>query len=219
MTEPTIDSLKEYSGDYRMINLLMGYTKSHMMQIADSHGLTLPKSWKKIKVAEALMPHILHQARTLYQEILDEVLSIIPYSNQNVLPVKDSESLKSFAPLIKKGFFFAVTADDSSIVIIPTELIDAINEGRPEEDIFQAIPSDAQGEEPADKLTDLRNQSADGEEETSDHSKKTYDLLLKWKKQLTAIYGGFSSSHLHEVWNRYYTDSLTEEEITEILTD
>ena len=219
MTEPTIDSLKEYSGDYRMINLLMGYTKSHMMQIADSHGLTLPKSWKKIKVAEALMPHILHQAQTLYQEILDEVLSIIPESNQNVLPVKDSESLKGFAPLIKKGFFFAVTADDSSIVIIPTELIDAINEGRPEEDVFQTIPSDAQGEEPADKLTDLRNQSADGEEETSNHSEKTYDLLLKWKNQLTAIYGGFSSSHLHEVWNRYYTDSLTEEEITEILTD
>lgn len=202
MTEPTIDSLKEYSGDYRMINLLMGYTKSHMMQIADSHGLTLPKSWKKIKVAEALMPHILHQAQTLYQEILDEVLSIIPESNQNVLPVKDSESLKGFAPLIKKGFFFAVTADDSSIVIIPTELIDAINEGRPEEDVFQTIPSEAHGEK-----------------ETSDHSEKTYDLLLKWKNQLTAIYGGFSSSHLHEVWNRYYTDSLTEEEITEILTD
>lgn len=165
------------------------------------------------------MPHILHQAQTLYQEILDEVLSIIPESNQNVLPVKDSESLKGFAPLIKKGFFFAVTAEDSSIVIIPTELIDAINEGSPEEDISQTALSDWQIEGPADQRTNLKSQSSDEEKVTKNQSEHTYDLLLKWKKQLTEIYGGFSSSHLHEVWNRYYTDSLTEEEITEILTD
>ncbi|GEN51623.1 hypothetical protein [Alkalibacterium pelagium] len=219
MTEPIIDIIKGHSGDYSMINLLMGYTKRQMMQIADSHGLTLPKSWKKNKVAEALKEKILHQAQTLYQEILDEVLSVIPENTQNSLLVEDSQGLNSFAPLIQKGFFFAVKADDSYIVIIPDDLKDAVNEGRPEQVISQTALSDWQIEEPADQRTNLKSQSSDEEKVTKDQSEHTYYLLLKWKKQLTAIYGGFSISHLHEVWNRYYTDSLTEEEITEILTD
>lgn len=219
MTEPIIDILKGHSGDYSMISLLMGYTKSQMMQIADSHGLTLPKSWKKNKVAEALTEQILHQAQTLYQEILDEVLSIIPESGQNMLPVKDSESLNSFAPLIQKGFFFAVKTGDSYIVVIPTELIDAVNEGRPEQDISQTDLSDWQIEGSADKLTDPKSQSSDEEKVAKDQAEHTYDLLLKWKNHLTAIYGGYSSRHLHEIWNRHYPDTLTEEEIIDILTD
>lgn len=172
--------------------LLMGYTKTQLMEIAASFNSPLPKSWKKDKVAKALSEHIEEQAETIYQEVLSEVVGRLPNQEQSAYVVESLEGISSLNPLIEKGFIYIKPVNDSYMLIIPEEILEAAAAG----DIGHK-------EEPTNETFDTH----------------ITDTLTKWKSNLENIYGTFSPEHLHAVWNRYYSQKLTIEEINDRLSN
>lgn len=188
----TIKLTKMTGLNYSLENLLMGYTKTQQLEIADSLNSNLPKSWKKSKVAQELAVRIEEQAQTVYQEVLEDVIKRFPNQEQTAYVVESLDGISSLNPLIEKGFIYVQQVSDSYMLIIPEEILRA------------AIGYEG-------KWT---------EETTASQSQShAADVLQKWKETLNAIYGTVSPSHLHAVWNRHYSEELTIEEISDLLSN
>lgn len=172
--------------------LLMGYTKNQLIEISASLNLTLPKSWKKSKAAKELSEHIEEQARTIYQEVLSDVIGRMPNQEQSAYVVESLDGISSLNPLIEKGFIFLHPVNESYMLIIPEEILDA------------AAEEDSHNEKTHDVET---------------HDSRVKGTLTKWKDNAVNIYGTFSPSHLHAVWNRYYSQKLTIEKINDMLSN
>lgn len=188
----TIKLTKMTGLNYSLENLLMGYTKTQQLEIADSLNSNLPKSWKKSKVAQELAVRIEEQAQTVYQEVLEDVIKRFPNQEQTAYFVESLDGISSLNPLIEKGFMYVQQVSDSYMLIIPEDILRA------------AIGYDGKW---TDETTASQSQS------------HAADVLQKWKETLNAIYGTVSPSHLHAVWNRHYSEELTIEEISDLLSN
>lgn len=188
----TIKVTKITGLNYSLENLLMGYTKTQQLEIADSLNSKLSKSWKKSKLAQELSVRIEEQAQTVYQEALEGVIGRLPNQEQNAYFVESIDGISSLNPLIEKGFMYVQQVSDSYMLIIPEEILSA------------AIGYEG-------KWT---------EETTASQSQShAADVLHKWKETLHAIYGTVSLDHLHAVWNRHYPEKLSIEEISDLLSN
>lgn len=176
----------------KLETLLMGYTKTQLSDIATSLNSTFPKSWNKNKLTTELSDKINEQARTIYQEMLTNIIKRLPNQEQSVYAVESLEGIESLKPLIDKGFIYVHPVNDSFMLIIPEEILDAAAEKND-------------------------RQWSNRQHETS-HS-QTIDTLMKWKENAIKIYGNFSPSHFQSIWNRYYTEKLSVEEIEDILSN
>lgn len=176
----------------KLETLLMGYTKTQLLDTAASLNSTFPKSWNKNKLATELSDKIDEQARTIYQEMLTDIIKRLPNQEQSVYAVESLEGIESLKPLIDKGFIYVHPVNDSFMLIIPEEILDAAAEKND-------------------------RQWSNHQHETS-HS-QTIDTLMKWKENAIKIYGNFSPSHFQSIWNRYYTEKLSVEEIEDILSN
>ncbi|GAB2500504.1 hypothetical protein GCM10008929_21290 [Alkalibacterium psychrotolerans] len=188
----TIKLTKMTGLNYSLENLLMGYTKTQQLEIADSLNSKLSKSWKKSKLAQELSVRIEEQAETVYQEALESVIGRLPNQEQNAYFVESLDGISSLNPLIEKGFLYVQQVSDSYMLIIPEEILRAATG-------FEGVWTD--------ETTDSQPQSHAAE------------VLHKWKETLNAIYGTVSPSHLHAVWNRHYSEELTIEEISDLLSN
>lgn len=203
MTGQAIDVITK-SGDLSLENLLEGYKKTQLLEMGDSLAMTLSKSWKKIKLIEALADKIIEQAQTIYNEVLEQVIDTLPSREQNRYLLDNLDSLKSLAPLFKKGFFFAVKTSDGILFIIPVEVIEAVDSARGVEAPLKSADV---------KEDELKNDTL---EDVSTH--EAVHSLTKWRNQLISIYGSYNTAHLQSIWNRYYSEALSIEEIDELLS-
>ncbi|TVP89537.1 hypothetical protein [Alkalibacterium sp.] len=178
--------------NYGLENLLMGYTKTQQLEIADSLNSSVPKSWKKSKVAKELAEIIEEQAQTVYQEILEDVIGRFPSQEQSIYVVKSLESIVGLNPLIEKGFIFVQYVNESYMLIIPEEIL---------------------------KAAGMHNELVSEETKSVQSDFHAADIIHKWKENLLAIYGTVSAKHLHAVWNRHYAEQLSIDEIKELLSN
>lgn len=205
MTEQAIDLIKNLSDDISLEQLLEGYKKAQLLEMGESLAVTLPKSWKKKKMTKSLTDRIIEQAQTIYNEVLEQVIDTLPSREQNLYHLDSLDSIKSLAPLIKKGFFFAAETVDGFIFIIPAEVIKAVDSAR--------------GVEAPLKAADKPESEEDPSSVEPVNSDEAVQSLVKWKNQLINIYGSYSTTHLQSIWNRYYTNELSIQEIEALLSE
>lgn len=203
MTEQEIYAIKHTSEELTLSGLLGGYKKAQLLEMGESLAGTLPKSWKKDKLIQALSERIIEQAQTIYAEILEQVIDTLPDRSQTMYYLSSLDSIRSLAPLIKKGFFFAVQSEKEIIFIIPTEVLDAV-------------------ESAGDDNTSLLEKTAAEEAQSPHNDVTTHQAahsLRKWKNQMISIYGSYTSTHLQQIWNRYYSENLSIAEIEDLLAE
>ncbi|MCC5894553.1 MAG: hypothetical protein JJU16_03760 [Alkalibacterium sp.] len=204
MTDHAFEMIKNPEG-LSLEELLNSYKKSHLLDIGESLAVRLPKSWKKGKLTEALADKIVEQAQTIYNEVLEQVIDTLPDKEQTVYQLDRLDSIKGLAPLIRKGFFFAAETDEGYLFIIPSEVVRAVDSARGVE--APLVP----------EL--LKTSESDREPLENVNTHQALNSLNKWKNQLISIYGSYTSEHLHSIWNRYYKEELTIEEIEKLLSE
>ncbi len=203
MTEQTFIIIKKPQ-EMGLEDLLTRYKKSQLLEMGESLAVTFPKSWKKGKLIESLADKIVEQAQTIYNEVLEQVIDTLPDKEQTMYYLETVDSIKNLAPLIKKGFFFAAETDEGFVFIVPKEVIGAVESAKGVE--ASAVPV-------TESLDDSNDEVV---ENVSTH--QAVKSLTKWKNQLLSIYGTYSTSHLQSIWNRYYSEELSLEEIDELVS-
>lgn len=204
MSEKTIIQISLPEAGANLNALLKGYTKKKLADIGENHGLTIPKSWTKDRQVNSLAEAIIEQAQTIYQEVLEEVVGTLPTEDQLVYQLDSVEAVSALTPLFQKGFLFAAKADKGILLVIPEEVVQAVQHGK---DLF--VQSTAEPET-ADK-----NQ----QDESLYPNSPSVQLLKEWKSRLLKIYGTCSSDHLERVWSRRYPNELSAAEVKAILSD
>lgn len=179
----------------------MNCTKAQLTDIADNLILSINKTWKKEVLVKTLSETIYAQFQQFYKPTIVELLNSFGDEMEQAVGFQRPEQLKVIAPLIKKGFFYVYLQKDLYILLIPDE----IWEDKEDKDI-----------EMHEITVDLNNNDQHSREEIS-QSQTNYSLLKKWKATSLKIYGQVSSDYLAEVWNRYYEEKLTPEEVKDIL--
>lgn len=97
--------IKHKNDQIELNDLLQGYKKDTLLTLADTHAVSVRKSWKKEKIVTSLSETILEQAETIYHPILKEILLRLPDLQTNFYRVKNLNDIKGFITLIQKGFF------------------------------------------------------------------------------------------------------------------
>lgn len=178
---------------------LMNYKKTQLIDIADNLKLSIKKSWKKETLIELLSENILAQFQQFYKPTIVELLNSFGDEMEQAVGFQRLEQLEVIAPLIKKGFFYVYLQKDLYILLIPDEIWED------KENIEMEMH---------EITVDLNSNNQFIQEE---NGQIDYSLLEKWKETSFNIYGQASSDFLSEVWNRYYEEKLTPEEVKEIL--
>lgn len=171
-----------------LANLLKSYTKAQLTEVAEKVNTQTKKSWKKDKLIATLYEGIVEQASTIYEEIIEEVLTHLPDTKNQAYRLSNLEDIKAFVPLIQKGFFFVSKEKNDYIFIIPDEIKDLVQVSKE-----QGIP-----------------------EEHKERSEKEI-ILNEWKDRQLSIFGSYSPDHLKTIWNRYYGDDLTADDVLNLL--
>ncbi|MFC6463787.1 hypothetical protein ACFP65_02035 [Marinilactibacillus sp. GCM10026970] len=176
------------------------YTKTQLIQIADQVKIEIKKSWKKDQVVSLLSETILTQFRQFYKPVVVDILNQFGDQVEQALGFQNVEQIEVLAPLINKGFFFVYQQEDMLVLVIPDEIWMALWHDEDVEEVSFEIDSSLLVEAQAEK------------EESSD-----YRILKKWKENAMRIYGHASSAYFSTIWNKYYDEQLTSEQIDDIL--
>lgn len=179
----------------------MNYTKAQLADIADNLTLSININWKKEALVKLLSENVYAQFQQFYKPTIVDLLNTFGDEMEQAVGFQRPEQLEIIAPLIKKGLFYVYLQNDLYILLIPDE----IWEDREDNEIeMHEITVDLNSSEP-------RSSEDNSEDQMS------YALLKSWKATSLKIYGQVSSHYLAEVWNRYYEEKLTPEEVKEIL--
>lgn len=187
--------IKHKNDQTELSDLLQGYKKDTLLTLADTHAVSVRKSWKKEKIVTSLSETILEQAETIYHPILKEILLRLPDLQTNFYRVKNLNDIKGFITLIQKGFFFVSKEKDGLLLIIPEEIIFSV-----------------QDRLRLDKKSKSHKKATHPTQESKKHS-----LLKHWKNNLSTIYGNVPLKHMQKTWNRYFENKVTLDEIKAIL--
>lgn len=197
-------SFIKWNTELELIDLLNGYKKNELINVADEQGVTLKKSWNKAKMVDVLAEKTTEQAETIYHDLLASVLTRLPDLDTHIYRVNELADIQGFIPLIQKGFFF-VTQEG---------VHDETNEER---GIFLLIPEEILFSV-KDRLTETPQTVSNNVVPTSkvDETKQV-ELLNQWQDKALAIYGTVSLEHLQTTWNRYFDEKLTVKDIQALL--
>lgn len=198
-TSENVSFIKWKDTHTELLDLLKGHKKAELLELAETHAVSVRKSWNKTKISELLTEKITEQAETIYHPVLFDVLTRLPDLETMVYRVSDLNDITGFLPLIHKGFFFVSRDGDSILLLIPEEILFSVKD---------RLDLKSEAEEKASAVSTA----------SADKNDKKAELLNSWKETTRAIYGIVSVSHLQTIWNRYFDEPITKEEVENILT-
>ncbi|SFC12677.1 hypothetical protein SAMN04488102_103146 [Alkalibacterium subtropicum] len=199
-TPENVSFIKWKDGETELFDLLKGHTKADLLELAESQSVAVRKSWNKTKISAILSEKITELAETIYHPVLKEVLERLPDRETNVYRVSDLSEIVGFIPLIIKGFFFVARDGDGILLLIPEDILFSVKD---------RMDLDSETNEILNRGTARKAPSHEGDRKA--------ELLNSWKEKSLAIYGNVSVAHLQKIWNRYFDDPVSPEEIRQIL--
>ncbi|WP_225743642.1 hypothetical protein [Marinilactibacillus sp. Marseille-P9653] len=179
---------------------LNNYTKAQSLTLASELKVETRKSWKKDQLTQVLAESIQKQFSQFYKPVVEDLLSQFGDQVEQALAFQNVEQIEVLAPLINKGFLFVYQQQDRLILVIPDEIWTDLWHDEEVEEVSFEIDSSLLVEAQAEK------------EKSSD-----YKILKKWKENAMRIYGHASSVYFSTIWNKYYDEKLTSEQIEDIL--
>ncbi|MEC6747740.1 hypothetical protein VXN63_04250 [Marinilactibacillus sp. XAAS-LB27] len=179
---------------------LNNYTKVQCETLASELKVETKKSWKKDQLIQVLAESIQKQFSQFYKPVVEDLLSQFGDQVEQALGFQNVKQIEVLAPLITKGFFFVYQQKEMLVLVIPDEIWTALWHDEEVEEVSFEIDSSLLVEAQAEK------------EEVSD-----YEILKKWKENAIRIYGHASSVYFSTIWNKYYDEKLTSEQIDDIL--
>ncbi|WP_368646097.1 hypothetical protein AB4027_04195 [Alkalibacterium putridalgicola] len=197
-TSENVSFIKWKNEETELIDLLKGHKKTDLLELADTHSVSVRKSWNKTKTAAILTEKITELAETIYHPVLEDVLLRLPDLETNAYRIKDLSEIEGFIPLIEKGFFFVTRDGDSILLLIPEEVLFSVKDRMDLSAETTAILNEETGESSSEKT-------------------RQAELLKSWRDKAMTIYGTVSMEHLQKTWNHYFDEPVTLEEIKKLL--
>ncbi|MDZ7835118.1 MAG: hypothetical protein U5K84_06985 [Alkalibacterium sp.] len=116
IAEENVSFIKWDQETTELAELLKGYTKANLLELAGNQLVPVRKSWNKAKIADVLAGYTIEQAETIFHPVLKEALLSLPDLETNVYRVKNMEEIHVLVPFIRQGFFFAASEKDSILL-------------------------------------------------------------------------------------------------------
>ena len=188
---------------------LANYTKPQLVALAGEVASEIKKSSKKEVLINTLTEDIQLKFEQFYKPVVMDLLDKFSSEMEQATGFSNVEQLERIAPLINKGMFFVYQQDDLLVLVIPDELWESTQNDTSTDEVETAfIELDPKVVEEGAAVRDTFNKEAG-----------SYALLHQWKQNAENIYGNVSPEYLSTVWNRYYPEQLTPQEIEYIIND
>ncbi|WP_208559031.1 hypothetical protein [Marinilactibacillus kalidii] len=197
-TEETFPIIKKTISASLMDNLNY-YTKAQLVEVAKQLKVETKKSWKKSQLVTVLTASIPKQFDQFYKPVVEDILNQFGEQVEQALGFQQIQQIEVLAPLIKKGFFYVYQQENLLVLVIPDEIWMTLWKNDEVEEITFEIDSK--------KLNNFAVNESDAR----------YKLLQKWKDNAIQIYGHASAVYFSTIWNKYYDEQLTAEQVEDII--
>ncbi|SIO20862.1 hypothetical protein SAMN05878443_1950 [Carnobacterium alterfunditum] len=109
---------------------LLAYKKNQLFQIAENQHTPIRKSAKKAEIVDQLKPVIIEKATHFFAQLDPKAAQVLSDLASGVLLETSAETLAVVQSSIESGYLFAFQVNDEVTLVIPNELLSAINKNK-----------------------------------------------------------------------------------------